>query len=98
MLRNMREFAERGVGPDEAPPVDEFELGVSEELVTTKIDVRAWLQHKRDAMRAHASQINEQSFFLSMPDEVFEVMWGTEWYIHRGVTTPVAEYETSLVP
>jgi LmbE family N-acetylglucosaminyl deacetylase len=98
MLRNFRELAERGLAPIEAPPVDEFELGVSQELVTTKIDVRAFLARKRDAMRAHASQIDETSFFLSMPDEVFEATWGTEWYIHRGVPTPVSEYETTLVP
>jgi hypothetical protein len=32
-------------------------------------------------MRAHASQISETSFFLSMPDDVFAVVWGREWYI-----------------
>ena len=98
MLRNFRELAERGLTPGEPPPVDEFELGVSADLVTTKIDVRPFLQRKRDAMRAHSSQIDETSFFLSMPDEVFEATWGTEWYIHRGVRTPVAEYETSFAP
>jgi LmbE family N-acetylglucosaminyl deacetylase len=98
MLQNFRELAERGLTPTEAPPVDEFELGVSQDLVTTKVDVRAFLMRKRDAMRAHASQIGETSFFLAMPEEVFEATWGTEWYIHRGVPTPVSEYETTLVP
>jgi len=32
-------------------------------------------------MQAHASQISEDSFFLSMPDEVFSIVWGREWYI-----------------
>jgi len=32
-------------------------------------------------MRAHASQIGEESFFLSMPDDVFATVWGQEWYI-----------------
>ena len=32
-------------------------------------------------MRAHASQIGETSFFLSMPEDVFSMVWGHEWYI-----------------
>ena len=32
-------------------------------------------------MAAHASQIGEESFFLSMPDDVFAEVWGQEWYI-----------------
>jgi hypothetical protein len=36
---------------------------------------------KRDAMRAHASQIAEDSFFLSMPDDLFATVWGQEWFI-----------------
>jgi LmbE family N-acetylglucosaminyl deacetylase len=98
MLRNFRHFAEQGLGPNEPPPVDEFELGLPEERMTTVVDVRAWLEQKRDAMRVHASQIGENSFFLSMPDDVFETVWGREWYIHRGIPTPVSEYETSLLP
>jgi hypothetical protein len=32
-------------------------------------------------MRAHGSQIAEDSFFLSMPDDVFAEVWGQEWFI-----------------
>jgi hypothetical protein len=35
-------------------------------------------------MRAHASQISEQSFFLALPDDAFEVAFGTEWFIRDG--------------
>jgi LmbE family N-acetylglucosaminyl deacetylase len=97
MLRNFQHFAEAGLGPEEGPPVDEFELGLPEDRLTTVLDVRPWLTQKREAMRAHASQIAETSFFLSMPDEVFETVWGSEWYIRRGVPTPVAKFETSFI-
>ena len=40
-----------------------------------------WIDRKRESMRVHASQISEDSFFLAMPDDVFTVVWGTEWYI-----------------
>jgi hypothetical protein len=32
-------------------------------------------------MEVHASQISETSFFLSMSDDVFSIVWGHEWYI-----------------
>ena len=73
-----------------------MELGVAEGLLTTAVDVSAWLPVKRASMRAHASQISEQSFFLSMPDEAFALAFGVEWYIRRGVPTPVDSFETSL--
>ena len=49
--------------------------------LTTEVDVTAWIEDKRRAMRAHASQISETSFFLAMPDDVFSTVWGHEWYI-----------------
>ncbi len=53
-------------------------------MITTRVDVTAYVQQKRDAMRAHASQIDEQSWFLSMPDDAFEMMFGTESFIGHG--------------
>ena len=43
------------------------------------------------AMRAHASQISEQSFFLAMPDEQFRVAFGTEWFIRDGQGPGITE-------
>ncbi|HXQ60843.1 MAG TPA: PIG-L family deacetylase [Acidimicrobiales bacterium] len=80
---------------DERPAIDN--LGVADERITTAVDVGAFLDQKRRAMAAHASQISETSFFLSMPAEAFAAVWGTEWYIRVGaaVTRP---YEDSLLP
>src|SRR5580704_10410285 len=49
----------------ERPAVEN--LGVAEERITTAVDVSDRLDQKRRAMEAHASQISETSFFLSMP-------------------------------
>ena len=57
------------------------ELGVPEERITTTVDVRPWLARKRAAMAAHASQISETSFFLSMAPEMFEGAFGQEWFV-----------------
>ncbi|GHG93677.1 GlcNAc-PI de-N-acetylase [Amycolatopsis acidiphila] len=59
-------------------------MGKSEAEITTAVDVTPWLDHKRRAMRAHPSQISEDSFFLAMPDEAFRYAFGTEWFIRSG--------------
>jgi LmbE family N-acetylglucosaminyl deacetylase len=85
--RAMLAAAERGELPGEdAPTPDDFEtFGRPEALITTTVDVRAYLEQKRASMAAHASQIAESSFFLSMAAEQFEHGFGYEWFIRRGV-------------
>ena len=56
-------------------------MGEPAERITTEVDVGPWIDVKREAMRAHASQISEESFFLQMPEDVFAQVWGQEWYI-----------------
>ena len=70
-------------------------LGVDEGRITTAVDVTAFLDRKRRAMAAHASQITETSFFLRMPVDMFGAVWGTEWYIRVGAE-PARPFETSL--
>lgn len=81
---------------DEGPP-DFSNLGVEEGRITTAVDVHDFIDRKRQAMAAHASQISETSFFLAMPPAAFEAVWGVEWYIRPG-TQPGATLESSLVP
>ena len=69
----------------------EFEMGKPGALITTRVDVRGFLDVKRASMAAHASQIAETSFFLNMPPAAFEATWGTEWYIRRGVSSDTVE-------
>ena len=73
------------------PNPEEFTMGVPGDQITTRVDVRDFLETKKSAMRAHASQIAETSFFLSMPDVAFEATWGTECYILRGAPAGAAE-------
>lgn len=67
------------------------QMGVPGALITTRVDVRDFLDTKRAAMAAHSSQIAETSFFLDMGTEAFEAVWGTECYIRRGAATGTAE-------
>jgi LmbE family N-acetylglucosaminyl deacetylase len=69
----------------DVPDPDQFEtFGRPESMITTTVDVRAFVTQKRASMAAHASQISETSFFLAMPDEQFEQAFGHEWFIRRG--------------
>ncbi len=40
---------------------------------------------KRAAMRAHESQIPEDSWFMTLPQELFATVFGREWFVR---TTP----------
>ena len=88
--------AEAELGAVDSPDVDEMQLGVPAERITTRVDVTAHVDRKRASMRAHASQIGEQSFFLAMSDEAFARSFGIEWFIRRGVPVPVDGYEDTV--
>ena len=96
-LRRLMEMAtDFGVPADEAPQQEEFDdFGTPEALITHRVDVRDHLGSKREALRAHRSQVAESSFFLAMPDAAFEATFGTEWFIQRG-TTRDNEWGTDL--
>jgi len=95
IIAMMQRGREEGLDIGDAPVEEPMELGMPGHLITTRVDVRPFLDLKRQAMAAHASQIAETSFFLAMPPEVFEQAWGTEWYIRRGV--PAETREDSLL-
>jgi LmbE family N-acetylglucosaminyl deacetylase len=71
------------------PADDGNPMGMPEAELTLAVDVTGHLQAKRNAMRCHASQIVDTSFFLQMPDEAFASAFGTEWFIEHDRTPPV---------
>jgi LmbE family N-acetylglucosaminyl deacetylase len=75
-------------------PTDVDALGVPEDQITTTVDVRDFVDAKRAAMAAHASQIPEESFFLQLAPEAFREAFGQEWFIRRD--GPRSERETTL--
>ncbi len=75
-------------------PADLDTLGVTEDRITTTVDVRAFVDRKREAMIAHASQIPDDSFFLQLPLDAFREAFGWEWFIRRD--GPATLRETSL--
>ncbi len=72
---------------------DLLTIGTPDEQVTTTVEVHPWLERKWAALRAHASQIGPDSFFLNVPAELSETVFGREWFIRRRsrVDVPAAE-------
>ena len=73
--------------PDADEAAGDFDLetfGTPAHLITTAVDVTAYLDQKRKAMAAHASQISESSFFLRLDADTFRAVWGIEWFVRRG--------------
>jgi LmbE family N-acetylglucosaminyl deacetylase len=81
---------------EEAPELDPEGFGSPESELTTRVDVTPWLDAKRAAMRAHRSQIADDSFFLTLDDTRFALAFGTEWFIR--VDGDPAQREDTLFP
>ena len=73
--------------PDEAE-IDRSSFGTPEAEITHAVDVSTVLERKRSAMTAHASQIGEDSWFLTMEEQDFATAFATEWFIHGGHPRP----------
>jgi LmbE family N-acetylglucosaminyl deacetylase len=68
-----------------APADDGNPFAMPEAEITLAVDVTPFLAQKRAAIAAHRSQVTDTSFFLQMPDEVFALTFGIEWFIEKGV-------------
>jgi LmbE family N-acetylglucosaminyl deacetylase len=83
----MQAAAEAGTLGDDLPDLEDADLvfGMPGELITTRVDVRDFLDRKRASMEAHASQSQDTAPLLGLPSEAFREVLGQEWYIRRGV-------------
>ena len=78
----VRQRRERPGGGPPLPDVDGIDetMGLPEAELTAAVDVTGYLDRKRAAMAAHASQISDASYFLSLGPEAFRRAFGTEWF------------------
>ena len=73
-----------GIGDDleeRKQNVEEGSFGSAESEITHAVDVSGMVHKKRASISAHESQIDEDSFFLKLSPEHFELVFGTEWFI-----------------
>jgi LmbE family N-acetylglucosaminyl deacetylase len=78
-----------------APDLDDASVvfGMPDEAITTVVDVGDFLDRKRAAIAAHASQVHDTGPFLAMPPDAFRAALGTEFYIRRGVPAGHRDYD-----
>ena len=72
--------------PRPADPEFMRQMAETEERITTTIDIRPVLARKRDALLAHASQIQD-SWFSKLPPDIAEVVFGRESFIRASDST-----------
>jgi len=54
--------------------------GTPDELITTKVDVSEYVDRKREAFAAHVSQNDPNSWFTTIADQTYRLVFGTEYY------------------
>jgi LmbE family N-acetylglucosaminyl deacetylase len=81
----------RGSGT-ELPP-DVAKMGKPESEITHRVEAVDFAEQKRAAMRAHASQMAPDHFLLTMPEPVFAMGMGVEFYIVDPAPSPAAAPE-----
>jgi LmbE family N-acetylglucosaminyl deacetylase len=82
LLENARAMADALPDGAEVPDFEsQPDFGKPVEAITHRVDVTEFAPLKRASMLAHRSQIGDDHFFLTMPDDVFAAGFGIEWYI-----------------
>jgi LmbE family N-acetylglucosaminyl deacetylase len=90
-------LAEQGV-EFPAPEIDDerrARMDAVEARITTTVDAKAFVVRKRDALAAHASQI-EESWLSRIPPEVYVEVFGEESFIRARDTTDAPLPEDDL--
>jgi N-acetyl-1-D-myo-inositol-2-amino-2-deoxy-alpha-D-glucopyranoside deacetylase len=86
-VRALREaaIAAPGSAPSGADAGPELaEIGVPDELVTTTIDIRAFIDTKLQALACHASQMPPDHFLRRMPRDLAQRLWAAEFFSLEG--------------
>jgi LmbE family N-acetylglucosaminyl deacetylase len=89
MRRGVESDADRAeqFGPDDfdpdGPMDDGNPMGTPEAELTLGVDVADYVAAKRASITAHRSQVTDSSFFLQMPDDMFVMAFGSEWFIEH---------------
>jgi LmbE family N-acetylglucosaminyl deacetylase len=55
--------------------------GLPDERITTIVDIRPYMQRKREAIQCHRTQIRDDNVMLQIPPEVAARAWGEEQFI-----------------
>ncbi|MBO0679465.1 mycothiol conjugate amidase Mca [Mycolicibacterium sp. S2-37] len=92
------EFAKRGMTGPFAKWLENWdpELDVNSKRVTTRVECAKYFQQRDDALKAHATQIDPNSFFFATPMEWQQELWPTEEFELARSRVPVHLPEDDL--
>lgn len=96
LLRRL--LAEAGIESpwSEGDTEGEQDMGTPDELITTWVDARAWVDRTRAALAAHRTQMGPESFFMRIPPEIAHRVWGVEVFRRIESRVPAPTPETDL--
>jgi LmbE family N-acetylglucosaminyl deacetylase len=96
-VRIAAEIRARGLpNPMDDAPYDMSVYFSPEESITTRVDVRPYIEQKRAAGRAHRTQIAEDDWFSTLSPELILDFQGTETFIRVRSLVPVPMPEDDL--
>ncbi|MGH8888448.1 MAG: N-acetyl-1-D-myo-inositol-2-amino-2-deoxy-alpha-D-glucopyranoside deacetylase [Acidothermaceae bacterium] len=79
---------------------DDLPFAKPDDVITTQVDARDYLDHKMEAMRAHASQIAVDGPFFALSNNIGQRAFGNEQYVlmhgERGAGDGPNGWETDL--
>jgi LmbE family N-acetylglucosaminyl deacetylase len=81
--------------PRQLTPEQEQQMAVQERRITTEVHTADWAPQKREALAAHASQL-DGSIWLQFPPEMFAEVFDTETFILASDSTHSPVPETDL--
>ena len=67
-----------------------------DEVITTRVDVTPYLSRKRAALMEHETQISQDDWLNSMPEDLMEALLRTESFIRVQSAVPAPTPETDL--
>jgi len=87
-IRQLVQFAEQEGLTSNFTGMDPEKLGLPDEMITNRIDVREYMDLKRRSLLQHRTQMNPNSLFAKLPEEVTAQWRGTEYFM-LAAGTPV---------
>lgn len=75
---------------------DFLEFLMPDEEITTVVDVQQYVDRKREALRAHRTQIPADDMVMRLPDDLAALMLGTETFARAASTVPTTDPEDDL--
>jgi N-acetyl-1-D-myo-inositol-2-amino-2-deoxy-alpha-D-glucopyranoside deacetylase len=82
--------------PLDRPDFDPQRVGTPDEEITTRVDVRPYIQRKVAALRCHRSQVAPDWWYFRLPTEVLQDKFNEEMFIRIVSHVPVEASETDL--